>query len=218
MSSVKSSGKPNQSPASRGIELALVALFATFDREPTDDLVRGYMMGLSGMTVEQIQTAVRRSIMELKFLPKPAELRELGGAEKHGEARAMAAWMDVLKALRKGPYCHINFQDALCNAVVRNMGGWPSFCSRFSDAESEKWTRLEFIKCYQAYAGTCVNGEAIEPLKGISQVEIRRGANGEIVKGEPTPVLIECDSDRAKLPCPIKSPNAIAASIVKAIP
>jgi hypothetical protein len=213
MSSVKSSEKPNQQPASRGIELALVALFATFDREPTDDLVRGYMMGLSGMTVEQIQTAVRRSIMEMKFLPKPAELRELGGAEKHGEARAMAAWLDVLKALSKGPYRHIDFQDSLCNAVIRNMGGWPSFCSRFSDAESEKWTRLEFIRCYSAFARTSVTGEAIAPLQGLNQVEVRNG-----VTGDPVPVLITCDCDRAKLTCEVKSANAISSSLVKAIP
>lgn len=148
---------------------AIAALCLTFGREATEELYDAYWMGVSDLTIEALQTAVATAIRSSKAFPRPVELRQFAG-EQTNEQRAIAAWGDVLRAVPRGPYKHIDFQDPLINATVRNLGGWPTFIGRFEDEESEKWVRLEFLKAYQSFASSGVNGEACLPLTGINQV------------------------------------------------
>src|SRR5690606_23112013 len=103
--------------------------------------------------------------------------------------RAMLAWSDVQNAIPLGPYKHVDFSDKLINAAVRNLGGWPAFIGRLVDAESEKWLRLEFTKCYATLANSGVSGEMCAALPGLSQASVR---GGEVVA--PVAVRIACTS------------------------
>jgi len=176
-------------------QICIRAMFASFRSECIDATLHGYWIGLSDLTIEQVESAVAHSIRVAKFLPRPAELREYLGVNASEEDTAIDAWSDVLRALRLGPYKHIDFQDKLCNAVIRNLGGWVTFLGRFSDAESEKWARLEFIKCYVSFAKVGVNGEMIAPLAGLSEREVHNG-----MLCLPIPRQIACDAKRAELP------------------
>lgn len=177
----------------------IAAMFKVFGHEATDASFDGYMMGLVDLPVATTEAAVIRAIRECKFMPKPAELRTLAGVSLTGNQRAVAAWNDVQRAIALGPYKHIDFSDKLCNAVVRNLGGWPSFCSRFASADDEKWVRNDFIRAYEAFVSTGVSGDLIQPLPGLSQAEVVNG-----VLGDPVPRKISCDEDRLRLPCAVK--------------
>lgn len=174
---------------------AIAALAMAFDREASDVLYDAYWLGLGDLSIEQIQRSVATAIRELDHFPKPVELRKLAGAYVDGDSRAMSAWSDVQRAIGLGPYKHIDFADRLINATVRNLGGWPSFLSRFANAESEKWARLEFCRTYSAFAKLGVSGELLAPLPGLSQQTARGG-----VLMLPVPVRVDCvDQQRAKL-------------------
>jgi hypothetical protein len=175
--------------------IAVGALFASFGQDSTKALMQGYWLGLNDLELHQVQIAVASALKRCKFLPRPAELRELLGVNISEEDTATAAWGDVLRAVRLGPYKHIDFEDKLCNAVIRNLGGWVTFVQRFSDAEAEKWTRLDFIKCYKAFAKSGVNGELIAPLQGLSEREV---INGQSCL--PMPRKIACDANRNAMP------------------
>lgn len=175
--------------------VAVGALFASFGQDSTQALMQGYWLGLNDLELHQVQIAVASALKRCKFLPRPAELRDLLGLNVSEEDTAVAAWSDVLRAVRLGPYKHIDFQDKLCNAVIRNLGGWVNFVQRFSDAESEKWTRLDFLKCYKAFAKSGVNGELIAPLQGLSEREV---INGQLCL--PMPRKIACDANRSETP------------------
>ncbi len=173
---------------------AITALCETFGQEATTPILHGYWLGLQDMTLEAVNVAVAKAIRSADKLPKPVELRRLAG-EQTNEQRAISAWGDVLRAVALGPYKHIDFQDKHINAAVRNLGGWPTFCGRFTDEESEKWVRLEFIKAYQAFSAGGVGGEVCEPLPGLSQQAPIGG-----VLCAPVPRVIECTPDRAGEP------------------
>lgn len=148
---------------------AMEAMFAAFDREATKASFMGYWMGLQDMELRSVQAAVALAMRRCKFLPKPAELREL--VEGPPETQAELAWNDVLKATALGPYKHIDFADKCINAVIRGLGGWPSFLSRFTDAESEKWARIDFMKSYGRMQGR-LSSEATAYLPGITELPV----------------------------------------------
>lgn len=178
-----------------GFAVAIGALFASFGQDATQAIMQGYWLGLNDLDLSQVQQSVAMALKRSKFLPKPAELREFVGANASEDDLAMSAWGDVLKAVRLGPYKHVDFEDKLCNAVIRNLGGWVTFLERFKDAESEKWLRFDFVKCYKSFAKSGVNGEMIEPLAGLGEREV---VNGQLCL--PVPRKIGCDAVRSAAP------------------
>lgn len=170
---------------------SLRALFGAFSAEATDDLLRGYAIGVGDLDPGELQSAVVSAIRECDHLPRPVELRKLAGAHFSREAQAMAAWGDILRAVPLGAWKSVNFTDPRVNASVRVLGGWPAVVERFVGNEEEKWLRLEFIKTYLAI-GNSVGDEQCKPLMGLSQQKPR---NGKLV--DPEPIRVGCDPVRA---------------------
>ena len=174
--------------------LVIGAVFESFGQESTQARLMGYWIGLKDLPLEVLENAAGRALRECKSLPTIAELRRLAG-ELSAEDRAAAAWGDVLKAIPHGCYKHVDFQDKLCNAAIRMLGGWPTFVERFSSADSEKWARLDFLRVYQSLANSRVDGEACRPLAGLLEVQVR---NRKLIA--PVPVKIAADEARIGLP------------------
>jgi hypothetical protein len=174
---------------------AIGAMLETFGQQATKPILHGYWLGMQDLPLEAVQRAVAVAITQSERTPRPVDLRRLAG-EQTAEQRAIAAWGDVQRAVPRGAYKHIDFADRLVNATIRNLGGWPTFIARFSDEESEKWARHEFLKTYQSLSSSGVNGEACLPLPGLSE----RTAIGGVLQA-PVPLRIECDTGRMKLPC-----------------
>lgn len=173
--------------------MAIGALLETFGQEATDALLNGYWMGLCDLTIEVVQFAVARAIRECDKLPRPVELRRLAG-EATDEQAATIAWDDVQRALPCGPYKHVDFGNRTINAVIRNLGGWPNFVGRFTDAESEKWVRHEFIRAYRNLSQSSLSEYACAPLAGLAQI----GNYGNGVQS-PRINLIACKSEQVKI-------------------
>jgi hypothetical protein len=155
--------------------------------EPTEAMVQVYSLAMIDLEPEQMQTAVLRAIRELPRMPRPAELRELAGANVAEDTKAVEAWGDVQRAVAIGPYKWIDFGDQRINATIRSLGGWPNFLESFNDAESEKWARHNFLKAYAA-VGDRLSPESCRPLIGLGE---KTCVSGKMV--DPV-VRIECDS------------------------
>jgi hypothetical protein len=187
--------------------ITLSAMFESFGQEATKPRLLGYWLGLQDLPLERVQHAVARGIRELRHLPMPAELRGLAGVLGAVD-QATLAWGDVLKAVPLGPYKHIDFEDGGCNACIRLLGGWPTFLERFSDAESEKWARIDFMKTYQSLVSSGVDGELTAPLAGLAQVAV---VDRQL--GPPVPVRIECARPRQAI-----EQRSERCSIVESVP
>lgn len=166
--------------------VSIGAMLETFGQQSTTPLLLGYWIGLNDLTIEQVQLGVSNAIRSCRFVPKPIEIRDLAVGATDLESLAMRAWDDALSAISKGPYRHIDFEDKTINAVVRSLGGWPSFVSRFTDSDGEKWVRIEFIKCYRSFVGR-VSEEAAAPLVGLNQFE------SSSPDKKPVPIRIRCN-------------------------
>jgi hypothetical protein len=169
---------------------SLKALFGAFAAEPTDDVLRGYVLGVGDLEPEKLQAAVFKAIRECEHLPRPVELRKFAGEHSTEDGLAIAAWGDVQRAVSLGPWKAVDFADCRINAVLRLLGGWPAVVERFACAEEEKWLRIEFVKTYQAI-GNRIGSEQCRPLMGLSEKQV---VNGNIV--DPVPVRIGCDPIR----------------------
>lgn len=149
------------------------AMCATYRQQPSPALFEGYWLGLSGMSLGDFERAVRRALSGSKFMPAPAELRELGG-ELSTSARAVHAWNAVKGAIRSmGAYGSPDFDDKAINATIRNLGGWQRVCGLESE-ELEKWTRKEFEKVYATLLQS-----GYDEYQGRHLVGIHEAENGE---------------------------------------
>ena len=70
---------------------AITILARSFRTEVDEFLIEGYQMGLDGVPIDQIETAVRKCCGSSKFMPSPVELKEAAGIR------------DVLSLYRKSP-------------------------------------------------------------------------------------------------------------------
>lgn len=148
-----------------GIAAAITMLAEAFGRQATDVTFRAYIAGLEGLSVEQIETGVNRALRTCKFMPAPAELRELSG-ELKGQDRAVKAWLAFEKAVATiGGYKTVSFDDVVINAVVRSVGGWQHCCT-MSPTEFDTFLRKKFIDAYDSLYRSGVGEEEAAPLPG----------------------------------------------------
>lgn len=190
----------NKESASEALDL-VVALAATFGRAADQPLLLGYSMGLRGLTLPQIRRAVERALAECRFMPTPAELRELSG-EIRIESRAAIAWTVAEAAVRQqGAYRSVRFDDPVLNAAIVRMGGWVKFCDTPEDQTG--YQRNQFEKLYRALWESGVHQGDTAALLGVHAQENQLG--GLEVK---PPVMIETG-----LPSP--RPGLVKPSLTK---
>lgn len=168
--------------------VCVTILCESFRQKVSQVTLQAFEWGLEGIGIDAVEAATKRALRECKWMPNPSELRELAGERKPADA-AEVAWLDFLRSASLGPYRHVNFSDGVINATVRNLGGWPTIISRLSDSESEMWLRKEFVKVYTAFAARGVDGEACNPLPGLSECSV----SGRTI-GPPEVFLVECKS------------------------
>ena len=162
----------------------LRALFETFGVQPTQGQILGYRMALDGLDVADVEQGIGRAIRELKFMPKPAELRELAGVMP-APTRAILAWGAVKKAVHAlSAYGSPDFDDPVINATTRNMGGWVRLCGRDA-SEFDTWVRKDFERIYVSMlTGGVLPGELMRPLAGIHEGETQKVVTGLPVESQ----------------------------------
>ena len=155
---------------------ALAACAQVFDQEPTKERTTLYFEALIDLDIEEVEKACFKAIQQLKWFPKPAEIRNLVLGDP--ETRAMLAWDTTLKAVRQhGYYDSVNFTDPLITAVIHDMAGsegWPGFSEKIND-NTRPFIAKEFQTRYRAHL--------LNPPKDIpphlpGQFEIDNRVNG----------------------------------------
>lgn len=127
----------------------IATLFEAFNRRPTPATFAAYEIGLYGIAVEAVERAVSVSLQRCKFMPVPAELREIamtnGGSYESMAERAFATLAGIVR--RYGSDGSVNFADGAINATVRRLGGWKSCCDQ-PRSQFEVWYRKSFLTTY----------------------------------------------------------------------
>ena len=156
------------------LAVAVGVLGESFGREVTPITIRAYELGLDEIAIEEIEKAVSRAIAEKKFMPVPAELRELSG-ELLPQDRAIKAWAVFREARRiYGYYRSVNFDDSLINATVRNLGGWMRVDDEIDNMtihEYETFFRKKFEQIYVSLYHSGIRMEDAQPLMGFCEME-----------------------------------------------
>lgn len=171
------------------LAMCLNAAAALWRVEVTQPLVHGYWIGLRSLPIAQVERAFAAAMQRCRFLPTPAELRELVAGPK-AEDRAVKAWACFERAVVvHGGYASVVFSDPVLNATIRSLGGWQRCCALPVD-EFDKWLRQDFLKSYAALCRTGVGPEAALPHGGIH--ESRNLLHGHTSRVR-APLLIEVD-------------------------
>jgi hypothetical protein len=126
-----------------------------------------YIVALADLSDEQFQRATMRAIRELKFFPRPSELRELSGIgnpKEQLDAEAHAAFQAVITSLeRRGVDAGIPHLPDRTQFAVRQCGGLYQFNTRLQvqygddenpghvESRSAIFLQKEFIEAYRAY-------------------------------------------------------------------
>lgn len=128
----------------------VAALATAFGKQADEATYLAYSLGLGGLSIAQVKSAVARALRASKFMPSPAELRELAG-EVSAKARAVLAWDAVKRAIElNGAYRTVEFDDPAINASLLSLGGWPFICEA-STADLDKHHAARFEKIYMAF-------------------------------------------------------------------
>lgn len=147
---------------------ALEALASTFRVEPSPALYEGYWMSLDDLPLASVLTAIKSAMRQCERMPSGAELRKLTG-EMGAGTRAVHAFGALSRAIRQfGAYGSVDFDDAVINATVRNLGGWQRVCSMEAE-EFDKWFRRDFERVYSQLCATGISAEAGKYLAGVHE-------------------------------------------------
>ena len=145
----------------------LLAMAEVFREPLTAELLAMYVESLTDLSDEQIRVCVGRAIRELKWFPKPAELRELVSynPEEEQDAEARAAWDVVVdftdKYIQSDPQgCYVVDQGVrrvpppvLSQRIldtVRRTGGWRAY--KLMDAADLPHQQRRFMAEFKAWA------------------------------------------------------------------
>jgi hypothetical protein len=127
-------------------------------------MFKAYELGLRGMTASQVQFATQRALETCRFMPAPAELRDL--VYMKPEDRAVKAWLAFEKAVKTHGYIRsVSFDDPVINAAVKALGGWEHCCS-MTAREFDTFLQKRFQDTYCSLARSGVSEEQAAPLVG----------------------------------------------------
>jgi hypothetical protein len=181
----------------RDFVIAMDALAAAFRLELTEPQYEAYWIGLSSLSLSEFRAAVTAAIASCRFMPVPAELRDLAGGEST-VLRAERGWAAVHRAIGTvGRYRGVAFEDDLIHAVLRVLGGWSSICT--AAPGDIKFIRKDFLRLYSqlaAHGTTPAERAPILPALDNSTIE-RIPARLGAAPLEPRLALVGATADRS---------------------
>lgn len=176
----------NEPDRTKRLATVVGVLAEAYRREITDVTIKAYEMGLRGVPIADIERATQRAVETCKFMPSPAELRELAGGLTPKQ-RAILAWGAFTQTVAShGYYASVDFDDEIINATVRNLGGWMPVLEQM-EAEGDKWLRKDFERVYESFAATGIGPNMARPLLGCHEQTNIQGGHLAAIK---PPVLV----------------------------
>lgn len=123
----------------------------TLDAPISELRIRGYYEALRDLPLEQVLLALKQSMRDAQWLPKPAELRQrLQGST---EDAAALAWADVQAAIRRvGRYGDPRrMLDPAAHAAMKaTFGDWGAACDMDIEGAAVASARKSFVAAYAA--------------------------------------------------------------------
>jgi hypothetical protein len=159
----------------------LVALAEVFKEPVTPECLAMFVESLADLSDDQIRLCVGHAFRELKWFPKPAELRELAGAsQQQGQgAEARKAWDVLTRFVKKYvsndvygnfgpqhgwyPKSYPKLSDRILD-TVRRTGGWKVYACM--TGEDFPFVQKRFFEEYATWAAV----EQIEPGKLLTEM------------------------------------------------
>lgn len=139
-------------------------LAEAFGKTVSPGMFKAYQLGLRGLSGGQVAAATQRALETCRFMPSPAELREMLFIKV--EDRAVKAWLAFERAVVMNGYARsVTFDDPVINATVRALGGWEHCCS-MPASEFDTFLQKRFQETYCSLARSGVSREQSEPLLG----------------------------------------------------
>ena len=150
----------------REIVTIVTMLAEAMNKSVTPETFAIWEIGLAGIELAAIKRAVELWVKRSRFMPTPADIREMAG-EIRPDDRAQQAWIIVERAVRRvGAYKTVSFDDIAINATLRSLGGWVRVCET-EGVEFDTHLRREFMKTYASLCSSGVGQEHGAPLPGI---------------------------------------------------
>jgi hypothetical protein len=164
------------------LAIAVTALAESFRQTVTEALLLGYQMGLSGVPIEAAERACVIALQRCRFMPVPAELREI--ALTNGTSYASVAAHAFVTLQRAVVYVgedrSVNFADGAINATVRRLGGWRRVCL-LEPSEFDKWFKRDFTETYTRVIREGCREDELAYLPGLLELK-----NADLA-GKPLP-------------------------------
>lgn len=135
---------------------AMMILAEVYNRKLSELLLQTYWDCLKVYSLSLFQKALDHFLKSpdyaKKGFPSPADW--IKAIEGDSETKSLAAWTNVIKAIRHvGLYESVRFSDPIIHAVINDMGGWIFLCKQ---SERELiFLQKEFERRYRDY----VSGE-----------------------------------------------------------
>lgn len=190
---------------------AVTVLADTFGRKVNEVTFRAYELGLDGIQVEQLKIAIQQALQTCRFMPSPAELRELSGESLKLEDRAAAAWLAFNEACRPPLWLYrsVDFDCPVINATLRALGGWAAV-SRLKNHHCGGGEYTQFFKPQfeKTYAALCRSGISAEQGRHLP---------GEYVTSE-LPYFGLTDEQTAVVPIATGLPPLLGVAAAPALP
>ncbi len=137
----------------------LAGLSELFNAKLSPAVQQIYFNALKDLELSAVMEAMNATVCSSRFMPKPAELREMicGGTEDKAEQ----AWIGWRAAARQvGSYSSILTDDpALAETLMAVFGGWPQACGVSLSDEMWAAKRKEFGRVYRVMANRGLTGE-----------------------------------------------------------
>jgi hypothetical protein len=128
----------------------LHALCETFNEPATDVKIEAYFDAMGQFEIATVLAAMKAALQRSKFMPRPADLREL--IEGDGDEAATAAWGAVLREIRRVGYLGSPALDERTLGAVRELwGSWQRLCERLPVEGPEL---LGWVKQFKAAYGS----------------------------------------------------------------
>jgi hypothetical protein len=168
----------------------VTALAEQFGRKNSEAGLMMFVNATGDIPIQAFEAGVMRAARESKYMPSPAEIRQLSGdVPRLGEAdRSVLAWDRVVTAIRQiGGYQTPAFDDPVIAATIRTIcGSWADLCETPSET-LHVWTKKAFLETYRAHAASGhVTAIAASPLPGILATDAALGGYPQ-----PTPIAVQ---------------------------
>ena len=110
-----------------------------YNKDLSPTLMTLYWDVMKAYSDKEAEEIFKKASTELKFFPKPVELKEMRGPYKELEFdQAALAWTEVDNAARTiGNYQSVQFSDPVIHSVIQAMGGWHELCQCSNEGDGQ---------------------------------------------------------------------------------